>query len=103
MIDANTLGVRVINRGPHVPAYESPYTREDNPPYPHAFEASARYVDCDADCLLAVGSSLQVYPIAAAVLRKDVGRWLTDNGWGHVTTFGGAEPGCARNATSTAP
>jgi len=40
------------------------------------------------------GLSGGVYPIAAAVLRKDVGGWLTDNGWGHVTTFGGAEPGC---------
>jgi len=40
------------------------------------------------------GLSGGLYPIAAAVLRKDVGRWLTDNGWGHVTTFGGAEPGC---------
>jgi acetylornithine/succinyldiaminopimelate/putrescine aminotransferase len=40
------------------------------------------------------GLSGGLYPIAAAVLRKDVGSWLTDNGWGHVTTFGGAEPGC---------
>jgi putrescine aminotransferase len=40
------------------------------------------------------GLSGGLYPVAAAVLRKDVGRWLTDNGWGHVSTFGGAEPGC---------
>ena len=40
------------------------------------------------------GLSGGLYPIAATVLRKDVGGWLSDNGWGHVTTFGGAEPGC---------
>jgi acetylornithine/succinyldiaminopimelate/putrescine aminotransferase len=27
-------------------------------------------------------------------LRRDVGYWLKDNAWGHVSTFGGAEPGC---------
>jgi len=37
----------IWRRGPHVPAYESPYTREDNPPYPDAFKASARYVSRD--------------------------------------------------------
>ncbi|HEX7374986.1 MAG TPA: aminotransferase class III-fold pyridoxal phosphate-dependent enzyme [Steroidobacteraceae bacterium] len=46
--------------------------------------------------ILVTGKGLSggLYPLAAAVLSKDVGRWLTDNGWGHVTTFGGAEPGC---------
>jgi acetylornithine/succinyldiaminopimelate/putrescine aminotransferase len=46
--------------------------------------------------ILVTGKGLSggLYPVAAAVLRKDVGRWLTENGWGHVTTFGGAEPGC---------
>lgn len=46
--------------------------------------------------ILVTGKGLSggMYPVAAAVLRKDVGRWLTDNGWGHVSTFGGAEPGC---------
>ena len=46
--------------------------------------------------ILVTGKGLSggLYPIAAAVLRKDVGSWLTDNGWGHVSTFGGAEPGC---------
>ena len=34
----------IWRRGPHVPAYESPYTREDRPPYPEAFDSSARYV-----------------------------------------------------------
>ncbi len=46
--------------------------------------------------ILVTGKGLSggMYPVAATVLTKDVGRWLTDNGWGHVTTFGGAEPGC---------
>ena len=34
----------IWRRGPHVPAYESPYTREDRPPYPEAFDPNARYV-----------------------------------------------------------
>jgi acetylornithine/succinyldiaminopimelate/putrescine aminotransferase len=46
--------------------------------------------------ILVTGKGLSggMYPVAATVLRKDVGRWLMDNGWGHVSTFGGAEPGC---------
>lgn len=46
--------------------------------------------------ILIVGKGLSggIYPVAAAVLRRDVGGWLTDNPWGHVSTFGGAEPGC---------
>jgi acetylornithine/succinyldiaminopimelate/putrescine aminotransferase len=46
--------------------------------------------------ILVTGKGLSggLYPIAAAVLRRDVGRWLGDNAWGHVSTFGGAEPGC---------
>jgi len=43
----------IWRRGPHVPPYESPYTREDNPPYPHAFEAGARYVSRDLIHLIA--------------------------------------------------
>jgi LmbE family N-acetylglucosaminyl deacetylase len=34
----------IWRRGPHVPAYQSPYTHEDNPPYRRALEASARYI-----------------------------------------------------------
>jgi acetylornithine/succinyldiaminopimelate/putrescine aminotransferase len=51
--------------------------------------------------ILVTGKGLSggMYPVAAAVLRKDVGHWLTDNGWGHVTTFGGAEPGCVVGST----
>jgi acetylornithine/succinyldiaminopimelate/putrescine aminotransferase len=40
------------------------------------------------------GLSGGMYPVAAAVLRTEVGRWLHDNAWGHVSTYGGAEPGC---------
>ena len=35
-----------------------------------------------------------LYPIAACVLGERYGAWLKENGWGHVSTFGGAEPGC---------
>jgi LmbE family N-acetylglucosaminyl deacetylase len=44
---------QIWTRGPHVAAYESPYTREDNPPYPNALEARARYVSRDLVQLLA--------------------------------------------------
>jgi acetylornithine/succinyldiaminopimelate/putrescine aminotransferase len=46
--------------------------------------------------ILVTGKGLSggLYPIAATVLRRDVGAWLKDNAWGHVSTFGGAEPGC---------
>ena len=33
----------IWRRGPRVPAYESPFTREDRPPYPEAFDPSGRY------------------------------------------------------------
>ena len=33
----------IWRRGPLVPAYESPFTREDRPPYPEAFNPNARY------------------------------------------------------------
>jgi acetylornithine/succinyldiaminopimelate/putrescine aminotransferase len=55
-------------------------------------------VDCwgiEPDILITgKGLSGGVYPVSAAVLRRDVGSWLTDNAWGYVSTFGGAEPGC---------
>lgn len=40
------------------------------------------------------GLSGGMYPIAAAVMSEQVGGWLKENGWGHVSTFGGAEIGC---------
>ena len=41
------------------------------------------------------GLSGGLYPVSALVMNKDVGAWLGENGWGYVSTFGGAEPGCA--------
>jgi len=35
-----------------------------------------------------------LYPIGAVVMTKTAGNWLTRNGWGYVSTFGGAEIGC---------
>jgi len=56
-------------------------------------------VDCWAvrPDILITGKCLSggLYPVSAAVLSKDVGGWLAEDGWGYVSTFGGAEPGCA--------
>ena len=41
------------------------------------------------------GLSGGLYPVSAAVLSAEVGGWLADDGWGYVSTFGGAQPGCA--------
>lgn len=41
------------------------------------------------------GLSGGLYPVSAAVLSAEVGGWLAEDGWGYVSTFGGAEPGCA--------
>ena len=40
------------------------------------------------------GLSGGMYPIAATVLSDRAGAWLDQDGWGHVSTFGGAELGC---------
>jgi hypothetical protein len=40
------------------------------------------------------GLSGGMYPIAATVMTPRAGEWLQENGWGHVSTFGGAEIGC---------
>ena len=40
------------------------------------------------------GLSGGLYPIAATVLTPRAGRWLDEDGWAHVSTFGGAELGC---------
>ena len=42
----------------------------------------------------AKGLSGGMYPIAAAVMSEQVAGWLQEYGWGHVSTFGGAEIGC---------
>jgi acetylornithine/succinyldiaminopimelate/putrescine aminotransferase len=46
--------------------------------------------------LLITGKGLSggLYPVAAVVMTRDVGAWLKEKGWGHVTTFGGSEIGC---------
>ena len=41
------------------------------------------------------GLSGGLYPVSAAVLSEKVGQWLAEDGWGYVSTFGGAQPGCA--------
>jgi acetylornithine/succinyldiaminopimelate/putrescine aminotransferase len=40
------------------------------------------------------GLSGGLYPISATVLSERAGAWLEEDGWGHVSTFGGAELGC---------
>lgn len=35
-----------------------------------------------------------LYPIGCVVMTRSAGEWLTENGWGYVSTFGGAEIGC---------
>ncbi|MEZ5116567.1 MAG: aminotransferase class III-fold pyridoxal phosphate-dependent enzyme [Candidatus Nanopelagicales bacterium] len=40
------------------------------------------------------GLSGGMYPMAATVLAPAVAGWLQDDGWGHISTFGGAEVGC---------
>jgi acetylornithine/succinyldiaminopimelate/putrescine aminotransferase len=42
----------------------------------------------------AKGLSGGLYPISATVLDEWLGGWLERDGWGHVSTFGGAELGC---------
>lgn len=42
----------------------------------------------------AKGLSGGIYPIAATVIAKKHGGWLTENGFAHISTFGGSEVGC---------
>ena len=46
--------------------------------------------------ILVTGKGLSggIYPIAATLLSERAGQWLQTDGWGHVSTFGGAELGC---------
>lgn len=46
--------------------------------------------------IVVVGKGLSggLYPISAAVLSPAAGSWLEENGWGHVSTFGGADVAC---------
>lgn len=40
------------------------------------------------------GLSGGIYPMAATLMTATCGAWLSENGFGHVSTFGGAEVGC---------
>jgi len=46
--------------------------------------------------ILVTGKGLSggLYPISAVVLGTRAGAWLREEGWGFVSTFGGAELGC---------
>ena len=46
--------------------------------------------------ILVIGKGLSggIYPISATVISKKWGGWLKENGFAHISTFGGAEPGC---------
>ena len=47
--------------------------------------------------LLVTGKGLSggIYPIAAVLVSEQAGAWLREDGWAHMSTFGGAEIGCA--------
>ena len=46
--------------------------------------------------ILVTGKGLSggIYPIAATLLSARMGTWLEEDGWGHISTFGGSEIGC---------
>jgi acetylornithine/succinyldiaminopimelate/putrescine aminotransferase len=46
--------------------------------------------------ILVTGKGLSggIYPIAAVLLSEKSGAWLREDGFGHISTFGGAELGC---------
>jgi acetylornithine/succinyldiaminopimelate/putrescine aminotransferase len=47
--------------------------------------------------LLVTGKGLSggIYPIAAVLVSERAGAWLREDGWAHMSTFGGSEIGCA--------
>ncbi len=53
-----------------------------------------QHSDVVPDAVIAAkGLSGGLYPISATLLNERLGAWLEDDGWSHVSTFGGAEPG----------
>jgi len=46
--------------------------------------------------MLVTGKGLSggIYPIAAVVANERSAKWLKEDGWGHMSSFGGAELGC---------
>jgi acetylornithine/succinyldiaminopimelate/putrescine aminotransferase len=59
----------------------------------HLWAVSAWNVTPDI-LVTAKGLSGGLYPIGAALLSARAGACLAENGWGHVSSFGGAEVGC---------
>jgi putrescine aminotransferase len=59
--------------------------------YPWAIQAWGVEPD-----MLVTGKGLSggLYPMAAVVMTEACGKWLRENGWGHVSTFGGSDLGC---------
>ena len=51
--------------------------------------------DVEPDILVTgKGLSGGLYPMSATAVSRRVAGWLEEDGWGHVSTFGGAEVGC---------
>ncbi len=46
--------------------------------------------------IMVVGKAITggIYPISAAIISKKYAGWLTEDGFGHISTSGGAEIGC---------
>jgi len=46
--------------------------------------------------IMVIGKGLSggLYPMSAVIMTREIGSWLSENPWGHVSTFGGAELGC---------
>jgi acetylornithine/succinyldiaminopimelate/putrescine aminotransferase len=40
------------------------------------------------------GLSGGLYPIGSVIVNEQAGGWLKEDGWGHISTFGGSELGC---------
>ncbi|MFB6469110.1 aspartate aminotransferase family protein [Cytobacillus sp. Hz8] len=40
------------------------------------------------------GFSGGIYPIAATIVSEEAGQWMFEDGFAHISTFGGAELGC---------
>ena len=53
------------------------------------------HYDVEPDILVtAKGLSGGIYPVAAAVLNEKAASWLYEDGFAHISTFGGSEIGC---------
>jgi len=46
--------------------------------------------------MLVVGKGLSggMYPISAVLIKEEAAGWLTEDGFGHISSFGGSELGC---------